>query len=327
MISRTGLIIIFSVVVVLYTVDAFAEFSKEYHKTFDVSKDTKLHLRHGDGNVSVTSWDKDQLQVDIYYRSAGDKEDEKLFRVDFDQQDQQIYITGKEFRNFWGFTGRYLKEYRYELKGPVYLLLDLKGDDGNVKIVNWRNDISVDLSDGDVDLENIRAGAVQIDMADGDLNIDGLDGELMVDCQDGDVILSDLNTTRSDISNQDGSVRITGASGSFKIRLADGSCHISGMKADELDLRTQDGNIRAELNGNESPQIRASCQDGNIDLILPSGTNAELQINGRRHSISTRLQNAKIERDEKDYLRAVLGNGAGSIELSAGDGRITVSQK
>ena len=267
MIDRKGLMRIFFVLLVFYGVDAFAEFSKEYHKTFDVSEGTKLYLRHGDGNVSVTSWDKDQLQVDVYYRSAGEKEDDKLFRVDFDRQDQNIYITGKEFRNFWGFTGRYLKEYRYEIKGPAYLLLDLEGDDGDVKIVAWRNDISVDLSDGDVDLENVSAGTVQIDMADGDLNIDDLHGELTVDCQDGDIILENLNTSRSDISNQDGSVRITGASGSFKIRLADGSCHISGMKAGNLDIRTQDGNINAELDGNGSPQIWASCQDGNIECL------------------------------------------------------------
>jgi len=314
-------------ILVLFTsAHVFAEFTKEYHKTFKVEEGTKLHLRHGDGDVRVEPWDKNELQVDVFYRAAGDQEDEKLFRVEFDQRDNKIYIVGKEFRGSWTGDGRRTYEYRFAIKAPAYILMDLEGDDGDVNVTGWRNDLMINLSDGNVDLEDIKAGIVEIDLEDGDLTIRRFEGELSVSCEDGDVILEEISSTFSDIGNQDGTVKIRNARGKFRIRTEDGNCRISGMKAEELDIRAQDGNVDIQIVDEVSPRIKASCQDGNIDLEIPAGTDAELQINARRGSIRTNLDNPRIEMDEKDNFRAILGSGKGSIDLSASDGRVTVRQ-
>ncbi len=314
------------VMLILIGINVYAEFSKEYHETFKVSEGSKLYLRQGDGNVTVTSWDKNELQVDVYYRAAGDADDDKTFRVDFDQRDQKIYIVSKEFNESWVSNARRIFEYRYEIKGPAYLFLDIEGDDGDVNVVDWQNNVSINLSDGNVDLDHIKANIVEVDLEDGDLHIRHLKGELSVDCQDGNVTLEDINTPFAEIGNQDGSVKITRAKGKFRIRLEDGNCRISDMTAEDLDLRAQDGNIDIHLDGISAPRITAVCQDGSIDLEIPSGINAELQINARRGSIRTNFEKARIEKDEKKYLRAILGTGEGRIDLSASDGRVTVKQ-
>jgi len=98
------------------------------------------------------------------------------------------------------------------------------------------------------------------------------------------------------------------------------------MTAEKLEVRAQDGNVDIQLDGSVSPQIRATCQDGNIELEIPQSTDAELQINARSGSINAKLEKARIEADEKDFFRAILGSGKGSIDLSASDGRVTVRQ-
>ncbi len=41
------------------------EINREFHETFDVSPGMLLKLKHGDGNVNVSPWDKDTLDEQI----------------------------------------------------------------------------------------------------------------------------------------------------------------------------------------------------------------------------------------------------------------------
>ncbi len=315
---------LWAVAVLITGTNAYADYSKEYHETFKVTKETKVVLHHGDGEVTVRPWDRPELQVDVYYRAAGKDEDDKLFRVDFDQRGDRIYITGKEFYRSWNAGGWYTKEYRFEIKAPAYIAMELEGDDGNVTITGWRKNLSIDLSDGDVDLQDIKADLIEVDLEDGDLQANHLDGELSVDCQDGKVTLEDVKSSRADIRNQDGSIKIGKARGNFRLRLEDGNCRIYDLYAEKLDIQAQDGNVDVQLSGAVSPNIRANCQDGNIDLELPPDIDAELQINARHRSVRGGTRDMRIEKDEKGYFRGILGSGQGTIELSARDGRVTV---
>ena len=45
------------------------EIEREFHESFEVSEGMGLRLFHGDGDVVVEAWDRDVLDVEIYYRS------------------------------------------------------------------------------------------------------------------------------------------------------------------------------------------------------------------------------------------------------------------
>ena len=73
------------------------EIKKDFHKSFDVEEGFTLKLESGDGNVTITPWDKDVLDVEVHYRAdytsyrlGGDDQ----FNVDFKEQDKTIQIIG-----------------------------------------------------------------------------------------------------------------------------------------------------------------------------------------------------------------------------------------
>ena len=46
------------------------EIQKEYHETFPAQEGTRLDLRHGDGDVTVQVWDKDEVQIEVRYHAS-----------------------------------------------------------------------------------------------------------------------------------------------------------------------------------------------------------------------------------------------------------------
>ena len=52
------------------------EINREFHQEFDVQPGMKLVLEHGDGDVTVTPWSQDTLDVEVRYRvSSGWRHD------------------------------------------------------------------------------------------------------------------------------------------------------------------------------------------------------------------------------------------------------------
>ena len=89
--------------VTLFCLSSYAiiakEIKKDFHKSFDVEEGFTLKLESGDGDVSITPWDKDILDVEVHYRVdytsyrlGGDDQ----FDVDFKERDKTIQIIGRE---------------------------------------------------------------------------------------------------------------------------------------------------------------------------------------------------------------------------------------
>ena len=138
---------------------AAEEINRQFQETFDVEEGMKLVLKHGDGDVDITPWSQDKLDVEVRYRAKASsvgwvKSSE--FKVDFRQDGDTIYVIGHEPKRVSVGISSYREyEYIYEIKAPDYLRLDLDGEDGDVEISDWRGSIRMDLEDGDVTLMNI----------------------------------------------------------------------------------------------------------------------------------------------------------------------------
>jgi hypothetical protein len=45
------------------------EIKKDFQKSFDVKEGVTLHLEHGDGDVTISPWDNDIVDVEVHYRA------------------------------------------------------------------------------------------------------------------------------------------------------------------------------------------------------------------------------------------------------------------
>ncbi|HYW68041.1 MAG TPA: DUF4097 family beta strand repeat-containing protein, partial [bacterium] len=186
---------------------------KDYHETFDAKQGTKLLVSHGDGDVIITPWDRDVIDVKVRYHaevtSVGIGK-EMDFSVDFKQTDDTVVVRGREGGTAGIFFFRAMNEYEYTytVSAPSYVILELGGDDGDVEVSGWRADIDCVLDDGDLDLDDIVAARVDIDIEDGDVRLTDLTTDLELRGDDGDVTISGGTFKNTLLSIEDGAIDV-----------------------------------------------------------------------------------------------------------------------
>jgi len=310
---------------------AGTEIKKDYLETFDVSKGDRLQLVHGDGDVTITAWDKDQLEVSVKYdveiKRVGVGKDPD-FEVEFKQQGNTVTVIGKEKSMVAvGYVSRERYEYVYTIQAPRYLRLELKGDDGDVEIEGWEGEVECALEDGDVSLAAMNSPRTSLNLEDGDVHVDGLAGDLELKADDGDVHLSNLRQTHCRLEMEDGDLFIRDFSGDLVIRLDDGDVDVLRAETEKADIRAADGNIVLDLLRVDELDLHVATGDGDITVDLPPDLSATFSIDVDDGRIRLDLPGAKIERDEEDSASGTLGDGRGRIRIRSEEGRVTLKQR
>ena len=189
---------------------------RDFNESFEVRPGVILALIHGDGDVDIEPWNQDRVEITVRYhvesRGVGGKRD---FEVDFDRAGDTITVEGREIGSNFFLGGSRTFEYLYTIQAPSYLLLELRGDDGDVTIIDW---------EADIDLRS----------ADGDIRIDGLTGDLDLLLDDGDVELFDCSVGTATLQLQDGDVVLRGGSGEWHFDVDDGDLDLRDLAASRL---------------------------------------------------------------------------------------------
>jgi hypothetical protein len=300
---------------------------KDFHQSFDVKKGVTLHLEHGDGDVTITPWDKDILDVEVHYRAElksigiGGKHD---FDVEFRQTDDGVHVIGKvKSSGSIGYRSFKLYEYTYAIRAPKYLELDLEGEDGDVGI---DGKIDCSLDDGDIELKDILSPRTQIRLEDGDLRVDGLQGTLSARGEDGDIVIRECKSERCRIDLEDGDVTIRGSEGEFEISVSDGDITFDQVRASVLDISAEDGDVELELLKVDSIDVDITADDGNVSVDLESGTSAAFSLDTDEGRIRTDLPDADFSRKRRHRVSGEIHGGEGRIRIRTLDGNVVLRE-
>ncbi|NIN01529.1 MAG: DUF4097 family beta strand repeat protein [candidate division Zixibacteria bacterium] len=304
--------------------------SKDFHKSFDVKEGVTLHVKHGDGDVTITPWDKDVVDVEVRYRAEvksvgiGGK---LYFDVEFRQTKDAIYVTGKE-RSSGSIGFRSVKKYEhiYSIRAPMYVELDLEGEDGDVTIERWQGKIYCDLEDGDVELESISSPSTQIRLEDGDVRIDGLQGDLSVRGEDGDVAIMDSRSKQCRIDLEDGDITITNSEGDFEIAASDGDVTLNQVRASMLDISVEDGDIEVDLLRVDNIDVDITADDGNVKVGLEQGMSAAFSIDTDEGRIRTDLPDANFSGKKRHRVSGEMHGGDGRLRIRTLDGNVVLRE-
>lgn len=307
------------------------EIKKDYHESFDVKEGDRLNLRHGDGDVFITPWGKDVIDIKVVYRADvdffgfGKRHD---FSVDFRKSGNTVYVIGKE-KTGWtaGFSSIDRYEYTYEIQAPAYMALDLKGDDGDVVIQDWREDIQCDTDDGDIHFADIEAENMDIRAEDGNLDFRNLKADLSIICDDADMEISGGNMKSCRIDMEDGDLRVTDCAGSFEIEADDGDIIFERTQAGRLDIRTEDGDIDLDLLTPENMDADLKTDDGHVRIILEKGFPASFYAWSDDGSIRCELENISHFEETSQSKSGEIHGGQNRIRIHTSDGDITIIEK
>jgi len=305
------------------------DYQEDFSHTFQVEKGTSLNLKNGDGHVNISTWDKDEIKVDVFYhvnsKSSRD-DDDKVFDVEFRQNGDRVFVEGKERRRttFGFFSIQYI-DYRYEISMPAYVNLDMEGDDGDVNIENLNGNIEMRIDDGDVVLNTINNEYTEIKIKDGDVNINSLKGGLYIRGDDGTVTLANVETNEGEVSTSDGRIRIRDSKGDFFVDSDDGDISLVNIAGEKLDVKTQDGDVDVLFAGEGQVSIAINTNDGSVDIEFDKNISAQFSVETDDGRIRFDVDNADIIRESRRYITGDIGDGNGKLKVRTNDGPITIS--
>lgn len=328
---RLSLIVPLALVLVAVAGTAAAEdINREFHQDFQVQAGMQLVLEHGDGDVTVTPWNKDTLDVEVRYRARASNigwSKSSEFDVEFRQDGDTIHVVGHEPKRVSVGISSYREyEYTYTVKAPSYLDLNLEGEDGDVEITDWQGSIVMKLEDGDVVLSDIDAPRTELILEDGDLEIDGIRGDLDIECEDGDIEIFDCSSEHGRIRSEDGDIVIDRCEGNFEIAVSDGDARLRELTARDLEIRSGDGTINLALLPSDDLDLDVRVGDGDVVIDLDRDMSAAFELETRDGRIKVSASDVGQLVQDRRRVTGQLGIGAGSIYVRTDDGSVTLRQ-
>jgi DUF4097 and DUF4098 domain-containing protein YvlB len=164
--------VLFGVILALVVaaVPAWAEVREEFHKTYVMSSDGRISLRNLNGPVTISAWDKNEVQLDaIKVGESKERLDEAKIEVTAGSSAIDIRTHyPEETHNYHGAT------VGYTLHVPRKARLD------KIELVNGQ--IQIDGVQGGIDASSVN-GAVEARNTMGEMNLHSVNGRVVAELQ------------------------------------------------------------------------------------------------------------------------------------------------
>ena len=308
---------------------AAGEIDARYNESYDVEPGARLELFHGDGDVTITPWNEDRIQIDVTLRmrfsrfGLGRDPD---FEMEFDQSGDTVRV-----REIWtrakvigGFSIKE-REYTYEIQAPAWMTLELRGDDGDVVIQDWNAAIGIKSDDGDVMLTGVESDA-RLTMEDGDLRVVGFAGELELTSDDGDVSLEGCEQFVFVGRLEDGDLETRDCNGRFDVRTDDGDIEVDG-RLDDSRFETQDGEIDLMLAAGSRGPIDVASDDGDVTIEVDPSLGFEFDLRSGDGSVRFNHSAGSMESVRDGEARGTVLGGGVQIDVRTNEGSIQLRER
>jgi DUF4097 and DUF4098 domain-containing protein YvlB len=243
---------------VLLAVCGSPSFADEWKKSFSVPGKADLRVEVDDGEATVRTWDR--KQIDVHITTEGWKIEPSEVRVTDHQAGDRVEIEVRVPRTHISFGCRSV---RVELQVPRELRASIHSGDGKISVQDLKGEIHLSTSDGSIEADAVD-GDFEAKTGDGHIRATGRWDRLSLATNDGSV---DAEARAG--SKMAGAWRIHTGDGSITLRLPENF-------AADLDAHTGDGKITVDfpvtasgsLGGSE---LRGKLNGGGQMLVVRTG--------------------------------------------------------
>lgn len=249
------------------------ELTKEVHESFNVSPGAKLGIQNKYGNITITTWNKNQIQVDVLIKvksSNSKKAEDFLNSITIDFDSSSSYVKAKtiypeqENNSWWsgwfGSSKNIDYEVHYTISAPEQISTTLINKYGNISQTSIDGDSDVTNKYGDIYIENI-TGNLSLDLGYGKASV----GEV------GDSKIQVKYSSIKMLSTKD--IDITSKYSDVKIRISNNM--VSHTKYDEYSIES----IRSIKNDGKYDEFKI----GDIDVFEIETKYTDVKIKNLNH--------------------------------------------
>jgi hypothetical protein len=260
-------------------------------KRYTVDRMPELSVRTFDGAITVESWDRNEIAVEIE-RRAGNRSEAEALPLATDQTGNRVTLDASSPRNRGeGLVqlGRRSRSVSFNLRVPRQLTLD------------------VTTGDGPITTRGV-AGTITLHSGDGPIRVESSAGDLRVDTGDGPITIAD-------------------AEGGLEINTGDGQVEVGG-RLESLHVNTGDGPVRVDARTGSVMKQDWSINsgDGPVTVQLPTAFDADVDAHTGDGPVTASGVSSDTPPDERErgLLRGRIGNGGHVLRIRTGDGPIAI---
>jgi hypothetical protein len=306
-------------------------------KEFKVSTPLDMKISTSGGSISVTSHDKDIVEVAFIVKKRN-----QLLHITLEELKNLVDIDITNDSNFFQISveksGESNISVGFEIKAPRKSSCILHTSGGSIKASDLEGAQELHTSGGSLVINNI-TGKLDGKTSGGSININNTNGDLVARTSGGSISLENING-KVDVSTSGGGIDITNSKFDVTASTSGGSIDLTDAHG-QIDLNTSGGSISLKnvsgsiegktsgggISGNItklSEKLVLKTSGGGIDVNVPSGLGMNLNLSANR--VHTQLKNFSGSADKGKIVGQVNGGGIW-VELATSGGDVTLNYK
>ncbi|MCJ7554714.1 MAG: DUF4097 domain-containing protein [Ignavibacteriaceae bacterium] len=232
-----------------------------HYRTFKISAGNALILETESGDVTITSWEKNEVEVKV----LGNERARERMTFSFNANDNKVEVKGKRDGSGWSWFSNL--ELKYEIKVPASFSLEVFTSGGDIKVGEVNGIIQLKTSGGDIWADRC-TGSINTRTSGGDINIYTSNSPVDARTSGGDIELEysgqnkgiELNTSGGDIT-----VKVS-ADIKASVEMSTSGGHVSNSGINISDAKKMSRTkILGEINGGGEKLI-ARTSGGDVEL-------------------------------------------------------------
>lgn len=307
----------FGILILSLAVSAAAvEKSETIEKTLTLGDRGRVTVIADEGEIVVTAWPGDAVKVVAVKRVWGRSNkaaEERLEMLDvefqktgnrlivraIDRLDDHFALGDILDGDFWRSKGWQDDRIDFELKVPVRTAMKLKTDEGGVEVSGTEGDLMIEVDEGDIRLESLKADEIRITVDEGDVRLEQIksspDGYCEITADESVVRLKDVDLSSLNINADEGRI--------FFDRVA----------AQEVTVTTDEGDMALQLTTKKNGRYRFTADEGFIEIGLFSDAGCQVTLQTDEGEIQSDFD-LKIKRlDEGAKLSGKIGGQTDAV--------------
>jgi DUF4097 and DUF4098 domain-containing protein YvlB len=247
--------------------------TEPFSRAFPVSKGATLMLSNIAGNIQVSAGTAERIEVEAMKRAWGPNAEQSKQRLA--DATIETFATGNRVELRVEHTDRRdaRTDVDFSLKVPPDAAVDLRTISGDVRVTNVKGEVRVQGVSGNVALEGT-ARLAEVKTVSGDITINnaGAGAQLSLSTINGDLLVQTLNAGALNVNTVNGDVRIGGWSGDrAHIRTLSGNLDLqtSLVKGGRYEIESHSGNINLALPEQPGFELEAHTFSGRIRIDFP----------------------------------------------------------
>jgi hypothetical protein len=284
--------------------------------TFTMEEGDVVRLAGSQGTVKVTRAPARELVVEAVKRVEAQGSDQAR------QMLQEIEVTasqepGRVVVGFQGPESTALKALGWPWKSqswgvdchlqvPVGCPVELVLTSGDVDAEDLVGSFVVTCTSGDIHVDRVSSGSVEIETTSGDVDVAGVEGTVTIRATSGDV-------------------SVEGISGTVSIRTVSGD--VSAVRVEsEADIESVSGDILIENVLAKCPSVRGGSTSGDVSLTLSKEASAVLSIATESGDVSFGSLPLRATDARETRWQGTVGDGCGSVEIRTVGGDVLIER-